>query len=60
MSLMTWTNELNEQERAELETAQTKRDAARVEYNEIYRKLKIRCDARIRREKERQSKKAAH
>ena len=51
MSIMTWTDELKEQVLAELEAAQVKRDAVRAAYNAIYKKLKIRCDARIHHKK---------
>ena len=48
---MTWKDELNRQERAELDKAESKRDEARDAYNAVRLKLKTRADARLRRKR---------
>lgn len=49
MSKASWYEKLAPAERDELENARKIKDAARDDYNVIYRRLKARCDARIRR-----------
>lgn len=45
---MSWKDHLRPSERAELERAEASREAAREVYNATVRKLKSRCESRIR------------
>lgn len=51
IACMTWQDHLTDKERAELDRATEKRDAARDEYNAKRLKLKNRAEARARRDK---------
>ena len=50
-SEMTWRDFATDEEMAALEQKRAAKDAAKDDYNAEYRKLKIRCDARMRRAK---------
>lgn len=49
---MSWQDYLSEEERAELDNIRSAKEKAVDAYNSVYRKLKTRCDARMRRAKE--------
>ena len=48
---MKWQDKLTDREREELEQARLSRDAAKSVYNSIVRKLKSRCESRLRAER---------
>ena len=49
---MSWKDFMTDDEQAELDKAEAEKQAAVDGYNSVWRKLKIRCDARMRRFKE--------
>lgn len=51
---MSWLDFLSDDERAELEGARSAKEDATSAYNSVYRRLKTRCDARMRRARESQ------
>lgn len=50
---MSWQDHMTDEEREELEAARAAKEGPIRHYNAVWRRIKVRCDARVRRLKER-------